>query len=569
MPQENHDADRGLSLRDREAQDGNNEWAQGYNHLLAIGISRYDHFKNLPNAVNDVKKVAELLSRRYHYDAQRQTVLLDAEATLGNIHKALRSLQGKVKNTDNLLVYFSGHGFYDEQLEEGFWIPYDGQVNRLETYLDNTRIIRLLRSIHSRHILLVADSCFSGAFFETRNVRVRRRLMTVPSRWALTSGRVELVPDGPPGKNSPFAESFLFHLEHNQKSHLGITSLYPLVLESVGSNSEQLPRCEPMLIPGHSGGEFFFSLEKEGMVGVPQELEPGGSVPQPGGSATGGSTKWMWWAAAALAFALCFTGWQVAFGDKDLKPDNATENEALGENKPDSGIAPDTTKLIGEPIAAPAISTADKWETSPEDPPKKASLVLSFPSGPSGAINLGVMTPGEEKTFLVKVKNKGEGKAENLTWHFDCDSMELSVPQLFNLGPGSEVEKSFQFRAGNAPGPVSVRLEMKGGNLFSVPEAIRLVGIVKEPEPEVVMQRWARTVEEKGIRFSFISEGVVYKSVYDDSTRVIAVDFPDTLLGRTVEFTFVNDTGAVREEQITLDINEKLTIPNFDKPSQR
>ena len=83
------------------------------------------------------------------------------------------------------------------------------------------------------------------------------------------------------------------------------------------------------------------------------------------------------------------------------------------------------------------------------------------------------------------------------------------------------------------------------------------------------MQRWARTVEEKGIRFSFISEGVVYKSVYDDSTRVIAVDFPDTLLGRTVEFTFVNDTGAVREEQITLDINEKLTIPNFDKPSQR
>ena len=75
------------------------------------------------------------------------------------------------------------------------------------------------------------------------------------------AGDAEIVADGSPGVNSPFAASILYLLRNNTKQ-LGVQELCAHVIESVISNAIQTPIGEPLTIPGHKGGQFVFRLKK-------------------------------------------------------------------------------------------------------------------------------------------------------------------------------------------------------------------------------------------------------------------------------------------------------------------
>ena len=135
--------------------------ARGKNYLLAIGIDQYQHVGKLSNAVRDARMVSDLLEERYGFE-ERQ-LLIDGEATRRGIRNVLREQIRRVGKEDNLVIYFSGHGHYDQLINEAYWVPVDARFGDDTDYVSYDYIQKSIRAMDAHHIFLVVDSCYSGA----------------------------------------------------------------------------------------------------------------------------------------------------------------------------------------------------------------------------------------------------------------------------------------------------------------------------------------------------------------------------------------------------------------------
>lgn len=240
----------------------------GKNYLFVVGIDRYQD-RSLPmlnNAVLDAKKVRDILVEKYQFNTEddRFKELYDGDATQANIIQSLRSFSQNLSDKDSLLIYFAGHGEYDRTIDVGYWIPFDAGNGNIGSYISFDMVSRWLNAIKSRHTFVMTDSCYSGSFFaqDRRTNRIEDRLETLASRWLLTAGRNEPVPDGRPGEHSPFAKAVLYHLNHNEEERFRASELCNHVLVSVGNNSDALPRFGVLKNVGDMGGEFMFRLKE-------------------------------------------------------------------------------------------------------------------------------------------------------------------------------------------------------------------------------------------------------------------------------------------------------------------
>lgn len=232
--------------------------AKAKNHLLVIGINEYKNWRPLYNAVNDANAIAGTLSGLYNFNFSDATILLDSQATKNNIYTTLRSYAEKVGPNDNLMIYFSGHGYFDKVLNEGYWIPVDAQKNAAGDFLSNSDILKIIRSINSQHTLLIADACFSGSMFNESSRGFTENAEKFRSRWGFTSGRLEAVSDGEIGKNSPFAQALLEFLRTNTNDRTAISEIVQYVKMKVPNDANQTPIGSSLKNVGDEGGEFIF-----------------------------------------------------------------------------------------------------------------------------------------------------------------------------------------------------------------------------------------------------------------------------------------------------------------------
>jgi len=252
-------------LLESDGAQGQAAASNGVNYLLVVAIDDYAHCPKLNNCVKDAKELIEVLEAKYGISVDHQTLppLFNNEATRENITLSFRKLAKKVTREDSVLIYFSGHGEYDSDFNQGYWVPVEAEKGKVNTYLPNSEVFVFLKAVQSHHTFLMVDSCFSGALFMSKSVEKNlRRSEQDPSRWGLTSGRNEIVSDGELGKNSPFAESLLFRLRQNTGS-LGVDELCAHVREYVEANSNQSPIGEPLRVEGHKNGLFVFKPKQE------------------------------------------------------------------------------------------------------------------------------------------------------------------------------------------------------------------------------------------------------------------------------------------------------------------
>lgn len=235
------------------------------NYILAIGIDNYKTCSKLNNAVSDINNIIEVLTQKYHFEKSKTVKLINEDATLENVINQLEIFNSKQEAGDNLLILFSGHGDFDEKLQMGYIIPVDATLYSKSSYLPYSTIFNYIRALKSHHILLISDSCYSGSMFiPTRKVNAsKEKLDKIPSKWAITSGRVELVSDGEPGKNSPFADSLIRILKENKETMLSVSEISNRIVSDVADKIDQIPRGEPLQLYGHKGGEFMFILKNE------------------------------------------------------------------------------------------------------------------------------------------------------------------------------------------------------------------------------------------------------------------------------------------------------------------
>lgn len=260
-PPEQESASRSLHLPKMEQA---LQQARGRTHLLAIAIDDYLHCGKLANAVNDARALISVLVESYEFDPAFVYTLFDQEATYEKIDDALRSLSDKVEpGKDSVIIFFSGHGLYDEHLDDAFWIPVDAHFDRNRDYFPYDRIMRHVRAIPSLHTFLIVDSCYSGSVLVRERNLVGERLEKDPSRWILASGRNEVVPDGVQGENSPFTTQLVNTLECSAHEGIPVMSLVDQVTRNTAYNSRQTPIGQPLQDVGHQGGQFIFHPKKD------------------------------------------------------------------------------------------------------------------------------------------------------------------------------------------------------------------------------------------------------------------------------------------------------------------
>jgi predicted nucleic acid-binding Zn-ribbon protein len=243
----------------------------GRYHALVIGNNSYQSagYPSLQSAVNDATAVAQLLRERYGYETN---LLLNA--TRFQMLTALNEAREALGPDDNLLLYYAGHGEIGDDGKQGYWVPTDGQANMVNTWVSNTAISEILETMKARHVLVVADSCYSGAMTRAAvpvaNAAVAegkwaewvKTMVAGRSRMVLTSGGVQPVPDTGTGKHSFFARAFLNTLDDNNRLLEGqqlfrqVTS--SLALAALDAPFSQVPEYSPIQFAGHENGDFFF-----------------------------------------------------------------------------------------------------------------------------------------------------------------------------------------------------------------------------------------------------------------------------------------------------------------------
>ncbi|MDX2285872.1 MAG: caspase family protein [Bacteroidia bacterium] len=230
-------------------------------HFLGIGIDRYADagITDLRNAVKDVRDLAQILQDCYQFQPAHIRLLSDADASRRGIIRAIDQLIRDVQPGDNAVLLFSGHGWLDSARSQGFWIPADAELGDKATYIRNQEVFDELKDIQAHHLLLIVDSCFSGAMFKDLSspYTAADELDKRPSRRVLTSGLDTRVSDGQAGDgNSPFAAALLHTLREGAPGGLTLTQLLPELRRRTGPG--QTPQFRPLDLPGDGLGEFVF-----------------------------------------------------------------------------------------------------------------------------------------------------------------------------------------------------------------------------------------------------------------------------------------------------------------------
>ena len=178
-----------------------------HGYAVVIGISNYKNLApkyNLRFAESDAEKVAGVLLSKQagNMDFADVKKLIGPQATLANIRDTLENwLPARAKPEDRVVIYFVGHGAFDESTRRGYLLPYDVDPQRFaDTGYAAERLGQVLSSqVKSQFKVLLLDACHSGSISGSVNFagpteKVNESLRGLPQTFlTLTSSRTSEV----------------------------------------------------------------------------------------------------------------------------------------------------------------------------------------------------------------------------------------------------------------------------------------------------------------------------------------------------------------------------------------
>jgi hypothetical protein len=212
----------------------------------------------------DVAKVKQALES-YLFDKmieERDLNKNEFELFLENIYQEIVH-----EDVNSILIYYAGHGEYNQLLDRGYWIPVDAymQKNRLG-YLDDQTVKEYIKVYNrqAKHVLLISDCCFSGSILKFRsgpipaptiadiyNLRID---VSKKSATGITSGRKEERV----ANESLFTKALIDLLIRNREPYLRDEDIAHELSKKVrGVIKQQQPQFGP-IADTHDFGKFVF-----------------------------------------------------------------------------------------------------------------------------------------------------------------------------------------------------------------------------------------------------------------------------------------------------------------------
>ena len=232
----------------------------GKYYAIIIGSSNYQD-PNIPDLdslpIKDAMALKKTLNGKYLFEKENIKSLYNP--TRRDIVTAFGEMAKKITANDNLLIFYAGHGHYEQENDIGYWLPVDAEVGNASNWLYNDQLVADIKKIKSLHTLLISDACFSGSIFKTRSVNMEeassfvKQKYQLPSRKAITSGTLKTVPN-----KSVFIKYLLDRLNNNKEKFFSASQLFQSLEQPVSNNSKSLPQFGVIQNVGDEGGDFIF-----------------------------------------------------------------------------------------------------------------------------------------------------------------------------------------------------------------------------------------------------------------------------------------------------------------------
>lgn len=232
-----------------------------YAMLIAVQDYQDPAFNTLDEPIKDATSLKQVLVNKYTFEEPDVFVLKNP--TFEEMNVAFEDLSQKIDPTDFLLIFYAGHGYFDEKTNIGYWIPSDARKTNRAKWFRNSALVENIGAINSKHTLLIADACFSGGIFKTRAPFNNASLdifnmMKRASRKAMTSGSLTTVPD-----KSIFMKYLLKVLNENEDLYLPDEYLFDEIRIAMRNNSTTRPLYGEIQNVGDEGGNFVLIRRKE------------------------------------------------------------------------------------------------------------------------------------------------------------------------------------------------------------------------------------------------------------------------------------------------------------------
>jgi len=256
---------RGSSINEANPIEDNSTNIIGNYYALVVGINKYKHWSKLKSAVNDANKISGVLKKHFGFKVK---MILNSEAVRDKILEEINKYHNLLRPNDKFLLYYAGHGVFDQVTQKGYWIPYDAEKDNDTKWILADSITTNLKRLLVSDILVISDSCFSGTLTrsdlpvlpttEMRNKYIKKMLQK-QSRIIISSGGNEPVLDDDGSGNSIFANALIDGLHSINANMFTAQELFAIkIREHVAGNSNQTPEYRILHNSGHTGGDFVF-----------------------------------------------------------------------------------------------------------------------------------------------------------------------------------------------------------------------------------------------------------------------------------------------------------------------
>lgn len=232
---------------------------------VLFGIDQYTDptIPPLDNAISDAEVVGKLFADKLGYE-----VRVARNATKADIVRTLNQLAMEMQPQDSVTIYYAGHGYLDERTASGYWIPADASVSDPRSWVSNADISSMLSLIRSKQVVMISDSCYSGAFTKEQKVLLSGgkvnpdEVLAKRSVVVMSSGSDEPVANGGRQGHSIFAWYLMEALRNVDNWQPG-TSLFEQVQREVWQSFPQTPQYGGAKSAGHqAGGDYLFEFRQ-------------------------------------------------------------------------------------------------------------------------------------------------------------------------------------------------------------------------------------------------------------------------------------------------------------------
>ena len=128
---------------------------------IVVGISKYECGNNLNYADDDASEFYTFLINKYPKSRSSIVLLKDHQATRQNILGNMRTIFSNSNYNDELILFFSGHGF------NGYFVPYN--CNNEKNLLYHSEVRKAFSLSSAKRKIVFADACRAGSIKKENN----------------------------------------------------------------------------------------------------------------------------------------------------------------------------------------------------------------------------------------------------------------------------------------------------------------------------------------------------------------------------------------------------------------